>query len=600
MRVMHRPIPFDAFSVCPSSLPEMLPKKSLKSLLAPFERNAVLAPRLPAWRSSLVVALLSLAFAALALRALWVQIIEHDFHAAQGQKRHRLTLELDAMRGQIVDRNGSLLAVSLATYEIWAEPQRVERSAYAALAQSLAVPVPELEKHLASERAFVLLKRDVDLQTANRIMRLGLTGVTQIAVSKRFYPEGDSVAHVVGFTGLDDNGQEGVELAANTALNGQAGARDVIRDRLGRIVHELGPPVPARHGETVRLTIDRRIQQLAYVQLQAALARHGAQAGSAIVLDARNGEILALANAPSFDPNRQAQRAGRALRNRALTDTFEPGSTIKPLAVALALDAGTVLPTTRVDTAPGHYTIGRNTIHDTSNHGTITIADALAKSSNVAMAKLALNMPAERIWGKYREYGIGLAPPLPFPGVAAGKLRPWKSWRPIEQATMAYGYGLSTSLLQIAQAYTAFAGDGTLRPATLIAGGSASSSASSSDTPPASSGRRVTTPGTAAAIRDMLEAAAAPGGTAQAARIEGYRVGGKTGTAWKHVGTGYAKGKYRSLFVGIAPIDAPRIIVAVMIDEPVGGAFYGGKVAAPVFASIAGGALHLLGVPPDI
>jgi cell division protein FtsI (penicillin-binding protein 3) len=582
----------------------MLPKKPLKPPLAPFEKNAVLAPHLPAWRSSLVVALLSLAFAALVLRALWVQIVEHDFHAAQGQKRHRLTLELDAMRGQIVDRNGSLLAVSLATYEIWAEPQRVERSAYAVLAQSLAVPVPDLEKRMASGRAFVLLKRDVDLQTANGIARLGLAGVTQISASTRFYPEGDSIAHVVGFTGVDDNGQEGVELAANTALNGQAGARDVIRDRLGRIVHELGPPVPARHGSTVRLTIDRRIQQLAYAQLQAALAQHGAQAGSAIVLDARNGEILALANAPSFDPNRQAQRTGRALRNRALTDTFEPGSTIKPLAVALALDAGSVLPTTRVDTAPGHYTIGRNTIHDTSNHGTITIADAVAKSSNVAMAKLALSLPAERIWGKYREYGIGLAPPLPFPGVAAGKLRPWQSWRPIEQATMAYGYGLSTSLLQIAQAYTAFAGDGTLHPATLIAGGSASSFdssfASSIDKLPAPTGPRVTTPETAAAIRNMLEAAAAPGGTARAARIEGYRVGGKTGTAWKHAGTGYVKGKYRSLFVGMAPIDAPRIIVAVMIDEPVRGTYYAGKVAAPVFSAIAGGALHLLGVPPDI
>ncbi len=591
----------------PSPIPEMPPKKPLKSLFAPFEKNAVIAPRLPAWRSSLVVALLSLAFAALALRALWVQIVEHDFHAAQGQKRHRLTLELDAMRGEIVDRNGSLLAVSLATYEIWAEPRRVERPAYAVLAQSLAIPVSELEKRLASERDFVLLKRDVDLQTANGIARLALSGVTQAAASKRFYPEGDSVAHVVGFTGFDDNGQEGVELAANTALNGKAGARDVIRDRLGRIVHELGPLAPARHGETVRLTIDRRIQQLAYSQLQAALAQHGAQSGSAVVLDARNGEILALANAPSFDPNLQAQRTGRALRNRALTDTFEPGSTIKPLAVALALDAGNVLPTTRVDTAPGHYTIGRNTIHDTSNHGTITIADAVAKSSNVAMAKLALNLPAERIWGKYQEYGIGHAPPLPFPGVAAGKLRPWQSWRPIEQATMAYGYGLSTSLLQIAQAYTAFAGDGRLRPVTLIAGGGASSFASSAssfdssiDTLSMPTAPRVITPATAAAIRDMLEAAAAKGGTAQAARIEGYRVGGKTGTAWKHVGTGYAKGKYRSLFVGIAPIDAPRIIVAVMIDEPVGGAFYGGRVAAPVFASIAGGALHLLGVPPDI
>ncbi len=546
------------------------------------------------------MAVMALAFGALIARAWWVQIVAHDFHAAQGQKRHRLTVELDAMRGQIVDRHGALLAVSLTTYEIWAEPKRVERSAHAALAETLALPLPELETRLTGERAFVLLKRHVDMQTANAIARLGIPGVTQVAGSKRFYPEGESVAHVVGFTDIDDDGQEGIELAADAVLSGQAGARDVIRDRLGRIVSELGPPVPARDGQAVRLTIDRRVQQLAHAQLQAALTRHDAQAGSAIVLDARNGEILALANAPSFDPNNPASRKGQALRNRALTDTFEPGSTIKPLAVALALDAGLVTPTTLVETAPGHYTIGPNTIHDTSNHGTITIAEAVAKSSNVAMAKLALNLSAEQIWSKYREYGIGQAPRLPFPGLAAGSLRPWPRWRPIEQATMAYGYGLSMSLLQIAEAYTAFAGDGTLRPAALTIDNEDASfdpSAGGWETRPA---RRVTTPETAAAIREMLEAAAAPGGTAAGARIEGYRVGGKTGTAWKHMGTGYEKGKYRSLFVGLAPIESPRIVVAIMIDEPAGRAYYGGKVAAPVFASIASGTLQLLGVPPDV
>ncbi|MEX3958728.1 peptidoglycan D,D-transpeptidase FtsI family protein [Trinickia sp. EG282A] len=578
----------------------MLVKKRTPRPFAGPAKNPILAPRIPAWRSTLVMAVMGLAFGVLAARALWVQIVAHDFHVAQGQKRHRKTVELDAMRGPIVDRHGALLAVSLTTYEIWAEPRRIERSAHAALARALALPVPELERRLATERAFVLLERHVDMQTANSIARLGLAGVTHVAASKRFYPEAESVAHVTGFTDIDDDGQEGIELAANAMLGGQAGARDVIRDRLGRIVSELAPPVPARNGQTVRLTIDRRVQQLAYAQLQAALARHGAQAGSAIVLDARNGEILALANAPSFDPNNQASRKGHALRNRALTDTVEPGSTIKPLAVALALDAGLVKPTTLVETAPGHYTIGPNTIHDTSNHGTITIAEAVAKSSNVAMAKLALNLPAERIWSKYREYGIGQAPQLPFPGLAAGSMRPWQRWRPIEQATMAYGYGLSMSLLQIAEAYTAFAGDGTLRRARLIIDDQDATSDSSFDRQQARPAPRVTAPETAAAIREMLEAAAAPGGTAEGARIEGYRVGGKTGTAWKHVGTGYEKGKYRSLFVGLAPIDAPRIVVAVMIDEPAGRTYYGGKVAAPVFASIAGGTLQLLGIPPDV
>jgi cell division protein FtsI (penicillin-binding protein 3) len=577
----------------------MLLKKRKRRPFALPEKNPILVPRVPAWRSTLVMGFMGLAFSALAARALWVQVVAHDFHAAQGQKRHRLTVELDAMRGRIVDRHGALLAVSLTTYDIWAEPARVDRSTRAGLAEALALPVRELEKRLAAERAFVLLKRHVDLQTANAIARLGIAGITQVAASKRFYPEGESVAHVIGFTDVDDEGQEGIELATDALLSGQAGIRDVIRDRLGRIVSELAPPIPARDGQTVRLTIDRRIQQLAHAQLQAALARHDAQAGSAIVLDARNGEVLALANAPSFDPNNQASRKGRALRNRALIDTFEPGSTIKPLAVALALDAGIVTPTTLVDTAPGHYTIGPNTIHDTSNHGTITIAEAVAKSSNVAMTKLALNLSAEQIWSKYREYGIGQAPRLPFPGLAAGSLRPWQRWRPIEQATMAYGYGLSMSLLQIAEAYTAFAGDGTLRPASLVIDEEDAAFDSSFDRREARPARRVTTPETAAAIRDMLEAAAAPGGTAQGARIDGYRVGGKTGTAWKHVGTGYGKEKYRSLFVGLAPIDMPRIVVAIMIDEPAGRTYSGGKVAAPVFASIASSTLQLLGVPPD-
>jgi len=554
-----------------------------------MERNAVLVPRLPAWRSSVVVALLTVGFATLAGRALWVQIVEHEFHVAQGEKRHRITVESPGMRGPIVDRHGALLAVSLTTYEIWAEPRRMGSPDRAKLARALGIAAAELERRLSTERAYVLLKRHVDATTAQEIDELAIPGITRVSASKRFYPEGESVAHVVGFTDIDDAGQEGIELAADAMLAGETGSRDVIRDRLGRIVSELGTRVQPRNGGTVRLTIDRRIQQLAYTQLKAALTKHNAQAGSAVVLDAQSGEILALANAPSFDPNRQMHRAGSALRNRALTDTFEPGSTVKPLIVALAMDTGLAQPDTLVHTGPGYYTIGPNTIHDTSNHGTITVAQAVSKSSNIALAKLALNLPAERIWTMYRDYGIGYQPPLPFPGVAAGKLRPWQRWRPVEQATMGYGYGLSTSLLQIAQAYTAFASDGTLQPARLVVAEDDRTGATSGN----AEERRVTTSASAAAIREMLEAAA------RTAQVEGYRVGGKTGTAWKHMGTSYAKGKYRSLFVGLAPIHAPRVVVAVMIDEPSRGAYYGGAVAAPVFASIAGGVLQLLGVPPD-
>jgi cell division protein FtsI (penicillin-binding protein 3) len=315
------------------------------------------------------------------------------------------------------------------------------------------------------------------------------------------------------------------------------------------------------------------------------------------VLDARNGEILALANYPSFDPNDRARLTGRQLRNRAVVDTFEPGSTIKPVVVALSIDEGKVRPQSIIDTAPGWYKIGPAVIHDTSNHGAMTVAEAVQKSSNIALAKLALNLPAEKIWAKYQEYGLGLRPDLTFPGVASGKVRPYKRWRPIEQATMAYGYGLSASLLQIAQIYTAYAGDGTMHRVRLLRDSTEAGDHAAGASP--HTRHAVTTPGTARAIRSMLEMATGDGGTGRAATVEGYRVGGKTGTARKQVGATYAKNRYRALFVGMAPMSDPRLIVAVMIDDPAGKAFYGGTVAGPVFSAVTGGALQLLGVPPD-
>jgi cell division protein FtsI (penicillin-binding protein 3) len=607
----------------------MVLKKKAQSrpAFASHAKHPMLAARLPAWRSKLIVFIAFTAFASLIGRAWWVQVVNRDFYVEQGQKRYQRTIELDATRGRIVDRHGALLAVSLATYEIWASPKLIDIESLAPLAALLELPLAELRRRVSGDKSFVLLKRQVNADTAGKINRLGLAGITQIADTKRFYPEGESAAHVVGFTDIEDNGQEGIELAVNDALSGMPGRRDVIRDRLGRVVYETRPLQPARNGATVALTIDRRIQQLAYAQLKAAVAKHHAEAGSVVVLDARTGEILALANFPSFDPNDRARLTGRQLRNRAVVDTFEPGSTIKPVVVALSLDAGKVRPQTLIDTAPGSYRIGPNLIHDTSDHGRMTVAQALQKSSNIALAKLALNLPAEAIWTTYQQYGLGRAPQLTFPGVAAGKVRPYERWRPIEQATMAYGYGLSASLLQLAQVYTVYAGDGTLRPAHLLqepaphaqpgpAATAVNIATGVKDTPPhrpASHStnhtaaadqplfhpRRVTTPATAAAIRTMLEMATGPGGTGQAAAIEGYRVGGKTGTARKQIGATYAKNRYRSLFVGIAPMSDPRLIVAVMIDDPAGRAFYGGTVAGPVFSAVAGGALQLLGVPPD-
>jgi cell division protein FtsI (penicillin-binding protein 3) len=550
-------------------------------------KNPMLASRLPAWRSKLVVLLAFGAFAALGARALWVQVINQDFYVNEGQKRYQRTLPLAATRGRIVDRHGAMLAVSLATYEVWATPKRFDPERAADVARLTGMPTGELRRRLASNRSFVLLKRQVDPDTARQVADIGLAGITLVPDTRRFYPEGESAAHVVGFTDNEDRGQEGVELAAEARLAGVEGQREVIRDRLGRVISEIGETDEPQNGETIQLTIDRRIQQLAHTQLKAAIDKHRARSGSVVVLDARNGEILALANHPTFDPNDRARLTGEQLRNRALTDTFEPGSTIKPLVAALSIDLGRVRPDTRIDTSPGSYKLGPNVIHDTSNHGVITVSQAVQMSSNIALTKLALQLPAQTIWDKYREYGIGRAPELMFPGAAAGRLRAPERWRPIEQATMAYGYGLSLSLLQIAQIYTAYAGDGRFHPASLVAGEARGASL------------QVTKPATAAAVRRMLELAIGPDGTGRAGAVEGYRVGGKTGTARKQVGRSYAANKYRASFVGMAPMSDPRVVVAVMIDEPSGGTYYGGTVAAPVFSGVVGGAMQLLGVPPD-
>lgn len=554
-------------------------------------RHPMLASKLPAWRSKLIVFITFSAFAALAGRALWVQVVNHDFYVKQGQKRYQRTLELDAMRGRIVDRNGAILAVSLETFEIWANPKILDEAAWSPLAKLLDMPLAELRRRLAGDRSFVLLKRQVDADTAAHIDEMATGGITLIADSKRYYPEGESAAHVVGFTDVEDAGQEGVELAAEARLRGTPGQREVIRDRLGRVISEPSERVQPKNGETVQLTVDRRVQQLAYTQLKAAVAKNHAEAGSVVVLDAQNGEILALANWPSFDPNNRARLTGKQLRNRAVIDTFEPGSTIKPVVAALSMDLRKVNANTIVDTSPGTYRIGPAVIHDTSNHGRMTVAEAIQKSSNIALAKIALNLPAQTIWNKYQEYELGVRPEVTFPGAAAGRVRPWARWRPIEQATMAYGYGLSASLLQIAQVYTAYAGDGTMYPAKLLRGAPVTAT---------NAPRAVTTPATAAALRKMLEMATTEGGTGRAANVEGYRVGGKTGTARKQIGAGYAKNRYRALFVGMAPMSAPRVIVAVMIDDPAGRSYYGGTVAGPVFAGVTQGTLQLMGVPPDL
>jgi len=433
----------------------------------------------------------------------------------------------------------------------------------------------------------VYLKRQVPPEVADRIAAMKLPGVYQSREYRRYYPAGETAAHVVGFTDVDEVGQEGIELAFQEALAGRAGSRRVIKDRLGQIVEDVESVRPARDGRDVVLALDARIQSLAYRELKRAVEAHRAKGGGIVVLDVGTGEVLALANLPSYNPNNRARLTGEQVRNRAVTDQFEPGSTLKPFTVALALESGHVSPLTTIQTAPGSLTIGPATIRDAHPAGALTVEQVIQKSSNVGAAKIALALPAESIWGMFDGIGLGAAPRLGFPGEALGKVRPYKTWRPIEQATMSYGHGISVSLVQLARAYTVFARDGELVPLSLV----------KVDNPPA--GKPLLSQKTAVAVRHMLELAVEPGGTAPRARIMGYRVAGKTGTAHKQEHGGYVPDKYHSSFVGFAPASRPRLVVAVMIDEPGAGQYYGGQVAAPVFSQVMAGALRLLGVAPD-
>ncbi len=565
----------------------MMARRSNRNV--PFVSNPLLRVRLPAWRSQVVMLLVAVAFVALAARAVWLQVVSQNFLQKQGEMRYGKSIELPASRGKIFDRNGIVLASSLPARAVWAIPEQVNATPpqLAALAKLLGLGERELRRKLAEEdRSFVYLKRQVDAAVAERVAALQIPGIHQQREYKRYYPQGETFAHVVGFTNVEDIGQEGVELARNPELAGRSGSRRVIRDRLGRVIEDVGAVREPHHGNDLALSIDSKIQFLAFDALRDAVQTHKAKAGAAVVLDTRTGEILALANWPTYNPNQRGQLSGAQLRNRVITDTFEPGSTMKPFTIALALEIGDVTPGTVIQTAPGRLTIGTSTIGDAHAYGPLTVEQVVQKSSNVGTAKIALAMPAQKMWEMYAALGLGQAPRIGFPGAVAGRVRPYRSWRPIEQATMSYGYGLSVSLLQLARAYTVFANDGALLPLTMF----------KVDAPP--EGQRVLGPQNARAVRHMLEMAAGPGGTAPQAQIAGYRVAGKTGTAHKRDGGKYVN-KYLASFVGFAPASDPRVVVAVMIDEPSAGKYYGGQVAAPVFARIVGDSLRTLRVPPD-
>nr|MDQ2734433.1 penicillin-binding protein 2 [Pseudomonadota bacterium] len=544
-----------------------------------YSTSPLLATPTPPWRSKLLVALVGLGFSVLLGRAVFVQIIDAPFFLKQGEIRYGHTIDMAASRGRILDRNGLILAASVPAPSIWAIPKDLDGDprSRAQLAHALGMTSVELEGRLADNPNFVWLRRQVDDGVAKTVRDLAIKGIHEVREYKRKYPEGEAAAHVVGFTNVEERGQEGIELAFQNDLAGRDGTRHVIKDRLGRVVEDVGESVAPVDGRDIGLTVDSKVQFFAYQKIRDAVAANKAKAGSVVVLDAQTGEVLALANFPSYSPADRRNLSGAQLRNRALTDTFEPGSTMKPFIIGWALESGRVTPATIIQTAPGKMSMSGFTISDSHPHGNLTVSEVIQKSSNVGAARIALTFTPREMWELYSSVGFGQKPQIGFPGVVTGRLRPYKSWRPIEQATMAYGYGLSASLFQIAHAYTVFAHDGELIPVSLTRPLGAPPS-------PPVSGVRIFSPKTVAEVRDMLHLVTLPGGTAPKAQVMGYSVGGKSGTAYKQEGKGYAEKKYRAWFVGIAPITHPRIIVAVMVDEPNAGKWYGGDVAAPVFS----------------
>lgn len=557
-----------------------------------YSSSPMLSVSLPLWRSKFLVFLVFLAFAGLAARALWIQGPGNAFYRKQGASRFERTLELPASRGKILDRDGLVLATTLPVRAIWAIPEDVPEdlpaAKRAALASLLDIDPKELRGKLARNSSFVYIKRQVPIDVADKVASLDIPGLYARKEYKRFYPEGEITAHLVGFTNVEDEGQEGVELSQQKGLIGTPGSRRVIKDRMGHVVQDVDEEAVPRDGKDISLSIDSKIQYITFNELKNAVVSNKAAAGAAMVVDAQTGEVLALANYPTYNPNDRTHLTGEQLRNRVFTDTFEPGSIMKPFTISLALDLHRVTPTTIVNTSPGRYTLDGAQITDDSNFGTLNVAGVIQKSSNVGTSKIAMQLRPEEMWDMYTSVGIGVAPNVGFPGAVSGRLRPWKSWRRIEQATMSYGYGLSVSLFQLAHAYTVFTNNGRLLPLSIY----------KLDAPPAQ-GPQVFEPQTVAEVRKMLETVVAPGGTAPQAQVPGYRVGGKTGTAYKHFGRGYDKSRYRASFVGIAPMSNPRIIVAVSVDDPRGGKHFGGQVSGPVFSSIAGEILRAMNVAPD-
>ncbi|MBI5330848.1 MAG: penicillin-binding protein 2 [Betaproteobacteria bacterium] len=558
-------------------------------MTAPAARFGDNKHELQRWRQRMALGLLFAGFGFLATRAVYLQAWHNDFLNEEGEKRVQRVVDIPAHRGIITDRRGEPLAVSTPVESLWINPRETNATPgqIESMARLLGKDPAQLTRQINDKtRGFVYLERMVPPPLAADVKALGITGLRSSPEYRRYYPAADVMAHVLGITDINDQGREGIELSYQSWLAGAPGKQRVIRDRPGNVVEVLERVKAPKPGRDLAISINQHIQYLAYRELSDAVVKHQAKAGAVVVLDARTGEILALVNTPSYNPNSRATLDPTRVRNRAVTDLFEPGSTMKPMLVAAALDSGVVKPETRIDTGNGGFLVGDKVIRDVHAKGVVSIAEALQVSSNVAVAKIALDMKSEDYWRLLTQAGIGAPPKSGMPGEASGRLRPYATWRPIEKATLAFGHGMSVSLLQLAHAYTAFANEGVMPPLTTLRRDAGVS------------GVRVMKPDTAKDVLRMLERVTQDGGTAPHARVAGYQVAGKTGTARKLVNGAYAT-KYISSFVGLAPVSNPRLVVAVMLDEPGGKDYYGGLVAAPVFSRVMSGALRFMAIPPD-
>lgn len=525
-------------------------------------------------------------------RAMDLQVLSNDFLQDQGDARSLRVISLAANRGTITDRNGEPMAISTPVDSVWVNPGQLQINSeqWRRLARLLKTPAKELQDRLASRqsREFVYLKRHINPDVAQQIMALKIAGVSLQREYRRYYPAGEVAAHVVGFTNIDDAGQEGIELAYDEWLRGRPGSKRVIKDRLGHTVEDVESIRVPEAGKDLMLTIDRRLQYLAYRELKTAMRQDKARSGSVVILDVLTGEVLAAVNGPSYNPNNRSTLQQGATRNRAVTDVFEPGSTIKPFTVAAALEAGTIRPRSVIDTNPGMFRVGNKSVRDERNYGVIDIATIIKKSSNVGASKIALSVPPEKMWDLFSRVGFGTATGSGFPGEASGLLNGFQGWNDVERATLSYGYGLSVTTLQLARAYAMLANDGRLMPVSFVAG----------DVDRRHPVQVMSAPN-AHNVLAMLETVTSDGGTGELARVPGYRIAGKTGTVQKYVAGGYSDENYVSLFAGIAPASHPRLVTVVMINDPGNDEYYGGRIAAPVFSRIMAGALRMLGIPPD-